>query len=73
MPMVYLEDIVKIVGNKYLAVNMAAQRARQLNEKGLSILGPSTRKPAPVAIRELVEGQIAHRSADSTTQASEIC
>ena len=71
MATIYLEDIVKIVGNKYLAVNMASQRARQLNEKGLSILSPNMRKPAPVAIEELVEGQIVHRSADSTTQTSD--
>jgi DNA-directed RNA polymerase omega subunit len=38
MSVVYLEDIVKIVGNKYLAIHIAGLRARQLNKKGGSPL-----------------------------------
>ncbi len=29
MSVVYLEDIVKVVGNKYLAIHIAGLRARQ--------------------------------------------
>ena len=34
---VYNEDLVKRVSNKYLAVNVAAKRARDINASGLPI------------------------------------
>ena len=71
MSMVYLEDILKVVDNKYLAVNMAAQRARQLNEREFALLSSTTRKPASVATSELVEGKIGYKNADSTSQDSD--
>lgn len=59
MPVAYLEDIIKIVGNKYLAINIAGQRARQLNEKSIPLFSEVVpRKPAPLAVEELVEGKI---------------
>jgi DNA-directed RNA polymerase omega subunit len=64
MSVIYLEDIEDIVGNKYLAVNVAARRARQLNEKGLPILKFDVRKPASVALRALVEGEIDYQQVD---------
>jgi DNA-directed RNA polymerase omega subunit len=61
MSVVYLEDVIKIVGNKYLAINIAAQRARQLNEKGIPLFTQAApRKPASLAIEELVEGKIGY-------------
>ena len=61
MSVVYLEDIMKIVGNKYLAINIAGQRARQLNEKGIPLFTRVVpRKPAPLAVEELVEGKIGY-------------
>lgn len=61
MSVVYLEDVIKVVGNKYLAINMAGQRARQLNEKGISLFaGVAPRNPAALAIEELVEGKIGY-------------
>lgn len=71
MSMVYLEDILEIVENKYLAVNLAAQRARQLNEREFALLSSTTRKPASVATEELIEGKIGYRNADSTAQDSD--
>ena len=71
MSMVYLEDILEIVDNKYLAVNMAAQRARQLNEREFALLSSTTRKPASVATEELIEGKIGYRNADSAAQESD--
>ena len=71
MSMIYLEDILKVVDNKYLAINMAAQRARQLNEREFALLSSTTRKPASVATAELIEGKIGHRNADPTTQDSD--
>ena len=70
MSMVYLEDILKVVDNKYLAVNIAAQRARQLNEREFAFLSSATRKPASVATSELIEGKIGYRNADSSAQDS---
>jgi DNA-directed RNA polymerase subunit omega len=71
MSIVYLEDITKFVGNKYLAINIAAQRARQLNEKGIPILSMSAKKPASVALEELVEGKIGYKELDPNADVSE--
>lgn len=71
MAMVYLEDILEIVENKYLAVNIAAQRARQLNEREFALLSSSTRKPATVATEELIEGKIGYRNEDRSAQESD--
>ena len=71
MSMIYLEDIIKIVDNKYLAVNMAAQRARQLNEREFALLNSTMRKPASVATEELIEGKIGYRNADPKARASD--
>ena len=71
MPMIYLEDILKVVDNKYLAVNMAARRARELNEKEFALLSSTTLKPATVATVELIEGKIDYKNADSTVKDSD--
>ncbi len=71
MPMIYLEDVIKVVSNKYLAINIAAKRARELNEKGISLLNISSRKPASVALEELVEGKIDYRELDSHVETSD--
>ncbi len=59
---VYNEDLVKRVANKYLAVNVAAKRARDINADGLPIAPSSTadkkKKPVAVATQELVEGKL---------------
>ncbi|MDE0040396.1 MAG: DNA-directed RNA polymerase subunit omega [Candidatus Poribacteria bacterium] len=71
MSMVYLEDILEVVDNKYLAVNMAAQRARQLNEREFALLSSTTRKPASVATEELIKGKIGCRNADPAAEESD--
>ena len=66
MSVVYLEDVVKTVGNKYLAIHIAGQRARQLNKKEASLFtAVSPRKPASEAIEELIEGKIEYSQLDS--------
>jgi len=50
---------------------MAAKRAHQLNEKGISILSPNTRKTAAVALEEVVEGQVGQGGTDCTTETSD--
>ena len=60
---VYNENLVKTVKNKYLAVNVIAQRARNINANGLP-LAPSgvttdkKKKPVAIATQELVEGKL---------------
>ena len=44
MPVFYLEDVTKCVGNKFLAVNVAAERGHQLVEPGIPILELSSRE-----------------------------
>ena len=66
MSVVYLEDVVKIVGNKYLAIHIVGLRARELNKKEASLFtAVSPRKPASEAIEELIEGKIERNQLDS--------
>lgn len=66
MSVVCLEDVVKIVGNKYLAVHIAGLRARQLNKKEVPLFtAASARNPASGAIEELIEGKIGYNQSDS--------
>ena len=59
---VYNEDLVKTVNNKYLAVNVIAQRARDINANGLPIAPSNTtdkkKKPVAVATEELIDGKL---------------
>lgn len=65
MPLIYLEDILEQSGNKYLAVNIAAKRAREINaENSLPMLMANADKPVTVAIDELSSGQIEHEELD---------
>ncbi len=65
MPLIYLEDILERGGNKYLSVNIAAKRAREINaENSLPMLMPNAEKPVTVAIEELRSGRIEHEELD---------
>ena len=59
---VYNEDLVKRVENKYLAVNIASKRARDINANGLPIAssnaGDKKKKPVAIATQELVDGKL---------------
>ncbi len=68
---VYNEDLVKRVSNKYLAVNVAAKRARDINADGLPI-APSNaadkkKKPVAIATQELVEGKLHFEKSEAKT------
>lgn len=65
---VYNEDLVKQVENKYLAVNVTAKRARDINANGLPItLTGADRKKKPVAIatEELVAGKLRYEQGEA--------
>ena len=65
MPLIYLEDILEHGGNKYLAVNIAAKRAREINaENSLPMLVANAEKPVTVAIDELRSGRIEYEELD---------
>ena len=69
MPLIYLEDILEQGGNKYLAVNIAAKRAREINaENSLPMLVANAEKPVTVAIDELRSGRIEHEKLDQPEQ-----
>ena len=65
---VYNEDLVKTVNNKYLAVNVIARRARNINANGLPIAPSSTtekkKKPVAVATEELIDGKLHFEKAE---------
>ena len=65
MPLIYLEDILDHDGNKYLAVNIAAKRAREINaENSLPMLISNAQKPVTIAIDELRSGRIGYEELD---------
>ena len=59
---VYNEDLTKTVKNKYLAVNIAAKRARDINANGLPLAPANAadkkKKPVAVATQELIAGKL---------------
>lgn len=64
MAIVYLEDLVKHVPNKYLAVNVIAKRARSLNDELLGAGLSKKPKPVSVATEELELGQLSYQILD---------
>jgi DNA-directed RNA polymerase omega subunit len=69
MSAIYLEDVLDRIGNKYLAVNVAAQRARALNERGISmLLMGNAPKPVTIALEELVEGKLGYKELDQPSE-----
>ena len=59
---VYNEDLVKTVKNKYLAVNVAAKRARDINASGLPLAPANAadkkKKPVAIATQELIDAKL---------------
>jgi DNA-directed RNA polymerase omega subunit len=61
-PEIYVEDVIAEIPNKYLAVNVAAQRARVLNERDLPVgdAAKQAKKPTTQALLELIEGRLSY-------------
>ena len=59
-PEIYVEDVIARIPNKYLAVNVAAQRARVLNERDLPVgeAAKQAKKPTTQALLELIDGRL---------------
>lgn len=71
---VYNEDLVKTVENKYLAVNVVAKRARQINADGLPIAPSSVtskkQKPVAIATQELIDGKLRYEQSEAKVPVS---
>ena len=65
-PEIYVEDIIARIPNKYLAVNVAAQRARILNDRDLPVGEPAkqAKKPTTQALLELIDGRLTYEVQD---------
>ena len=72
MAIVYLEDLSERVGNKYLAVNMIAQRARVLNDRNLQFLNPNSKKCVTEANQIVVSQIVANQIVVSQIVVSQI-
>jgi DNA-directed RNA polymerase subunit omega len=68
MAIVYLEELVKQVPNKYLAVNVIAKRARALNDELLGAGLSKKQKPVSVATEELASGELTYKKVDPTSE-----
>ena len=68
MPLIYLEDILENSGNKYLSVNIAAKRAREINAESLPILMADAPKPVTIAIDEMRSGRIDYEELDQAEE-----
>lgn len=57
---ILVEDVLSLVENKYLAVNIAARRARELNDLDLPVseFAKIARKPTTQALLELIDGRL---------------
>jgi DNA-directed RNA polymerase subunit omega len=64
MAIVYLEELIKHVPNKYLAVNVIAKRARSLNDELLGAGLSQKQKPVTVATEELASGKLSYKQLD---------
>ena len=72
MAIVYLEELVKHVPNKYLAVNVIAKRARSLNDELLGAGLSKKQKPVSIATDELSSGKLSYKTVDPGTPESEV-
>ncbi len=72
MAIVYLEDLIKRVPNKYLAVNVIAKRARSLNDELLGAGFAQNQKPISVATDELSSGGLSYQVVDPKVSQDEI-
>jgi DNA-directed RNA polymerase omega subunit len=58
MEKVVLEELMNLLGNKYLAANIASQRARQLNAGMRVTIKTNSLKHPSIALEELVAGKL---------------
>jgi DNA-directed RNA polymerase omega subunit len=61
---ILIEDVLSLVPNKYLAVNIAARRARELNNLDLPVseFAKTAKKPTTQALLELIDGRLQYET-----------
>ncbi len=65
---VFLEDIMNAMENKYLASNVAAKRARQLNERSvIPEVSTDAIKETTIALEELLAGILYYQAPQAET------
>lgn len=67
-----MQDLMKRVNNRYLLVNLAAQRARDISEIGEESEMPLEEKPIKIALDEICEDKIEYRSGPKPQPESEV-
>lgn len=69
---IMLEDLEGVIENKYLAVNVAARRARQLNQGDRPLVETNMVKPSTIALQELIQGKLEYRVRSLTPPPEEL-
>jgi len=59
--LITIEDCLKRVGNRFLLVNMVAQRVRQIREGSDYLVSSPKNEDIVVALREVAAGRIGHK------------
>lgn len=73
MARITVEDCLKRVPNRYLLVNMAAKRVRQIREGSEYLVSSPKNEDIVVALREIAAGRIAlNRENDATTETQDV-
>ena len=71
MAIVYLEEFVEKIPNKYLAVNVIAKRARSINDELLGAGLSQKQKPVSEATDDLASGKLSYEKLDPDTPEAE--
>ena len=66
-----MNKMMKNVGNRYLLVNLAAERARQIADEAEETGEHLTEKPVTLAIQEVADGKLDARNMDLTIEEPE--
>lgn len=61
-----MNELMKRVGNRYLLVNLAAQRARDLSEQAEESGDPLDDKAVKIALEEIASGRVVYRPGPAT-------
>ena len=68
MARITIEDCLKRVPNRYLLVNMAAKRVRQIREGSEYLVSSPKNEDIVVALREIAAGKISSKQNDESPE-----
>jgi DNA-directed RNA polymerase omega subunit len=61
-----IEELQKKVGNVYKLANLAAMRARELNDGAAKLVDADTKNTVLIALTEIAEGKVRCKEEDAT-------